>query len=791
MLELIAFGLSNKEIARRLSLGRRTVETHIDHVLRKLDVPTRARAVSEAVRSGLLASALTSAPTGSNDTRLNNLPFQLTTLLGREQDIADLKSSLEANRLVTLSGSGGVGKTRVALRVGVDLLDSYPEGVWFCDFSPISNAELVASAVAKVLGVHQHQNRSLADSIVHALRRKHALLIFDNCEHVRDAVATLADEILHNCPNIRILATSRQSLGIIGEIVHRLPSLAVPETTDNLRIDQTMRYAAIALFLDRVQISNSRFTLTNDSAPIVAEICRRLDGIPLAIELAATRVNAISVQTLARSLDDRFNVLTAGNRTSLPRHKTLLALIDWSYDLLTAQEQQLFKRMGIFAGVFSLDAALGVCGGEDVNANNILDLLSSLTDKSLVVADTGGEIERYRLLESTRAYALDKLAAVGERERLARRHGAYFCDRAQEADKSYGMGSTAAWLAGLELDNYRAVLEWALKDGHDIALGGTVSGALGRLWSSGGLAVEGRYWIGLAQAGLDESANPQVAARLWLALAQLSETKRRQDSAERALALYESVSDGRGSAWALYDLGFSHLQMGRLEEASTVNTRALTAMRECGDKWGVAVCLDQLASTQWYRGDVTGGRELFAQALEAYKALGAENGLAVGLTNLAELEFADGQVEQALSLAVEALEIHARGKNAASLATGHNNSAAYRIAFGDVNGARTAAGEGLRWARQAEYPLLVTNALQHLTLIVALDRDFHRAARLIGYINLQCKELGLERESTEKWTFDKLMATLRERLSEAEIEKLAAEGAEWSEDRAFEEALRT
>src|SRR5579872_1662455 len=538
VLELVAFGLANKEIAHRLSLSRRTVESHIDHMLGKLNAPTRARAVVEAGRAGLLGGTTMSDAVSA----VNNLPFQLTTLLGREQDLVEAKSLLEAHRLVTLSGSGGVGKTRLALRVGVDLLDLYSNSVWLCDFSPISDPVLVASAVAKVLLVRERQNRSLADSIVESLKRKRALLIFDNCDHVLDAAAELADEILHNCPNIRILATSRQPLRIVGELVYRVRSLSLPASAEGLTADEGLRFGAVALFVDRAQASDARFSLTDENAPIVAEICCRLDGIPLAIELAATRSNVINLHTLARGLDDRFKVLTAGGRTALPRHKTLTALIDWSYDLLTTHEQALFSRLGVFAGGLTLDAARTVCGGQGLEEIDFLDLLSSLTDKSLVVADTAGEPERYRLLESTRAYALQKLEAGGERERLARRYAEYFRDKAQAADKRWGTGSLAAWLRGVESerDNYRAVLEWAFTDQHDTALGGAVAGALVRFWFDGELTVEGRYWIDRAQAALDESAYPQVAAQLWFALAVLSDAKRKCDCAERAIALFRS-----------------------------------------------------------------------------------------------------------------------------------------------------------------------------------------------------------------------------------------------------------
>ncbi|MEO7201164.1 MAG: tetratricopeptide repeat protein, partial [Candidatus Tumulicola sp.] len=488
----------------------------------------------------------------------------------------------------------------------------------------------------------------------------------------------------------------------------------------------------------------------------------------------------------------RFRILTGGRRDALPRQKTLSAMIDWSYDLLTPQEQLLFARLGVFAGGFGLDAATAVCGGEDLDDLEIFDLLSSLTDKSLVATDTAGEQERCHLLESTRAYALKKLAAAGERERLARRHAAYFCDRAQDADERVGTGSTAAWLTSVEpeLDNYRAVLEWALKGGHDLALGGAVAGALGSLWFHGGLTEEGRYWIGLAQVGLDESMHPREAARMWRTLSVLSSGKRKHDCAQRALALYQSVGDDKGQAWALHALALSLYQMaGRLEEASDASARALAAMHAVGDAPGVIECLNMQAIIHWARGDIVAAREEYTKALAAYTALGGdEAGAAVVLGNLAELEFGDGRVERAVRLAEEALEIQSRGKNASTLAASYLNIAAYRIALGDVDGAREAARTGLHWARQTRYALGIVIALQHIALLSALRGDVNDAARLIGYVNLQYKELGSEREATEKWSYEKLIAALHEHLSETDKEKLAAVGATWSEERAIEAA---
>ena len=330
----------------------------------------------------------------------NNLPVMRTAFIGREHDVAEVKALLSEHGLVTLVGSGGVGKTRLAVQVGAELLERYPDGAWFVDLAPISDSELVSSVIAQSLGMSQQADRRVDEAIPVWLKHKKLLLIFDNCEHVVATVGPIAATILRIAPAVQILATSRQALDIDGEEIVRLPSLDVPHTIADLTAAKAMDFAAVALFVARATSVDKSFMLTDDTAPIVAEICRRLDGIPLAIELAAARVKVLPVPRLAERLNERFKLLTGGSSDALPRQKTLHALFDWSYDLLTEQEQRLFARLGIFAGGFDLDAATGVCGGDGLDELDILDLVGSLTDKSLVVADTSGEHERYRLLES-------------------------------------------------------------------------------------------------------------------------------------------------------------------------------------------------------------------------------------------------------------------------------------------------------------------------------------------------------------------------------------------------------
>jgi predicted ATPase len=487
------------------------------HRLKDLAQPEHVWQVSITGLSGEFA------PLKSLNALPNNLPIQVTSFYGREQDLEELKAHLADHRLVTLFGAGGVGKTRLAAQVGAELLEEFPDGVWIADLAPIMEQESVASVIAQALGVSQAQGRLVDAWMSRFLKGKQLLLILDNCEHVLETVARISDEIHRNCPNVRILATSRQALDVSGEKVLRLASLAIADKTAHLTAAEALQFGSIALFVDRASLVNRSFRLTDENAPIVAEICRRLDGIPLAIELAAARVKALSVSSLAQHLDNRFKLLTGASRSALPRQKTLAALIDWSYDLLTPQERVVFNRVAIFAGDFTLEAAAAVCSGRDIEQGDVFDLVISLADKSLVVADISGNQGTYGVLESTRQYALNKLTESGEREQFARRHAEYFLEIAQAAANSFGSMPLSGWLEGLgrEMENFRAALEWTLSRGHAPTLGGEIASALTMFWWHGGVEAEGVRWIEAALLKNDESEHPDVVAQLRRARALL------------------------------------------------------------------------------------------------------------------------------------------------------------------------------------------------------------------------------------------------------------------------------
>src|SRR5579872_179389 len=731
-------------------------------------------------------------PLRSLDSLPHNLPIQHTTFRGREHDLDEVKTLLRQHHLVTLVGPGGIGKTRLGLQAAADVLEAFPDGVWLTDLAAISDPEIIASAVAKVLNVVQSEDHTVDDAVVHWLKRKRLLLILDNCEHVIEGISRLAEAILRTCPEVRLLTTSRQALGIHGEFVYRLSSLDVPDVLGSLSAENALRYGAIALFVDRALASDARFTLTDDNVPGVADICRRLDGIPLAIELAAARVKVLSIPNLAQRLNERFKLLTTGSRTAVPRQKTLSALIDWSYDLLSTQERLLFDRLAVFAGGMSYEAVAAVCTGGSIEEFDLLDLLSSLTDKSLVVAETSGQEERYRLLESTRAYALEKLTASGEQPALARAHARYYHKLADEADRAYTIASTDKLAARLEreVDNFRAAMEWALKAANDVELGAAIIGQLYVLWSDGGLNAEGRWWINAAIAALDEDKYPHAAAMLWRARAMLSAGQRRYEAAQRSFELAERVNDEQLAMHAVTILSSGCLQTGRMEQGLAISTKAAEYFRRTGQHGFLANTHAQLAIFEWSQGDIQAARRHFDEAIALSRGL--EDELITGRIkgNYAEFSFVEGEPEKALIAVLEAINIYARSKNFDFLTTFNNNSAAYRIALGDPDGAYAALVEGLKWAREGQSAFDMAVACQHLALLGAMQGDHRSAASVLGYVNEQYRELVIQREYTEKWSYERLTELLAQALPENERTALMAEGAKLSDEQAAAEALK-
>jgi predicted ATPase len=724
----------------------------------------------------------------------NNLPLQLTHFIGRDDELATTKTFLKESRLVTLIGAGGIGKTRLALQVGADLLDVFDDGVWFVELAPVRGPEQVPSAVAGVLGVSESAEGTLTGSLVNFLRRKNLLLLLDNCEHVVNAAATLISAILRDCPEIRILATSRQPLEVTGEHPHRVSSLAVPPEKTTLSKEEALQYGAIALFADRARITTGAFELSDSNVHAVAQICRRLDGIALAIELAAPRLKMLTLEQLAQRLSERFRVLTGGSRDVLPRQQTMHALIDWSYDLLNEDEQRVFRRLCVFVSDFSLEAAAALSADETPDEWSSFELLSSLVDKSLVTSELVDSQRRYGLLESMRAYALERAIEFDEAATLRNRHAEYYTALAERAQTAYfSAPSTTAWQRGLEseLEQFRAALDWTLGERANAGLGSRLLTALREFWPSSGLGATVCRW---AEGALDEDVGRRLQAALWLTLGvarnTLSLARQQLEAFSRARQLYEILEDRAGLAQALRGEGLAQLRLGAFADADRTLKRALELFRELANQRGIATALAAIASGLMMGGRPAEARAAMLEVLELHRALGNEREMCATLLNIAETEFQLGDVESAVARAREFLRDDAVRADPAAIAIEQSNLAAYLFALDRLDEAHSEALGALRIARDIENYVHAAEALQHLAAIIA-QADPGRAARLLGYVDGVLRGSGYTRAFTEQYTHDRLMATLRESLSEARIRALIHEGAGLTEDQAVELAQAT
>jgi len=582
-------------------------------------------------------------PIKSLSTHPNNLPQQLTTFIGREKEIAEIEAQLTKTRLVTLTGSGGSGKTRLALQVAAEALALFPDGAWFVELAPLTDQSLVPQMLATVLGLSEEPGQSITQVLALHLKSKRLLLLLDNCEHLRDACATVADALVRQCPGVRILASSREALGILGEQTYRVPSLSLPDRTQtHIQTPQTLStYEAVQLFIDRALLLRADFAVTNRNAPALASLCCHLDGIPLAIELAAARVRTLSVEEIDSKLDERFRLLTGGSRTALPRHQTLRALIDWSYDLLRAPERLLLQRLSVFAGGWTLAAAEQVCGGAEVANGEVLDLLTSIADKSLVVAEQTAGHSRYGMLETVRQYAQELLAENDGSEAVRERHRDHFLALVAESEPKVVGAAQAQWLRRLEAehDNLRVAVEWC------IAAQGTEAGlqlcaALQRHLLGGHIA-EGREWCARA-LGKAGGASPTLERAKALTVAgTLADAQGDWPAArvlhEEALAIKRELGDRMGIAISLNGLGSVAYAQGDLLCAEARFEECLAILKELGNRRLVATALSNLGSMANHRGDFATARARFEESLGIARELQDAQGTSLALYNLGAL----------------------------------------------------------------------------------------------------------------------------------------------------------
>ena len=748
-----------------------------------LDYEQRREFEAAAARSVLLGRGASVSIGPWPGAAIASLPFALTSFVGRERELDDVSTLVRAHRMVTLTGAGGVGKTQTALHVATAQSDADDRAVTFVGLASIADALLVTTAIANALGVQEVPNHPLLETLVAFLKNKTVLLVLDNCEHVVAEAATVADSLLRGCPNLRILATSREPLRAAGERAYRLPSL-----DDN---------DAVALFADRAQAADAHFTLTGESRPIVGEICRHLSGIPLAIELAAARVPVLPVRALAKALGDRFQVFAGGDRTAPPRQRTMRATIDWSYELLTVSEQRLFERLSVFAGGCTITAATAVCEGGDVTADDVLSLISSLVGKSLVVADFEGEEPRYRLLEPFREYAREKLKSRGEEETVARRHVLEYLKFAEHHIIICGeQPETIHYALGRnEIGNWRAAVQWALDERNDVLAGQRLVAELVCSWGGSAVLSDGRRWVPTCFDLVDEQTPRDVVAKLRHAEANIAmhlhiHHKLQLASAEEAIAYYREVGDELRLVRAIDIAGGAFNDLGRNAEARAIVEEGLQIARKLGLRRYIVAFLRTLAQVNMEEGDSVAARACVREALRLIKTVGDQAELENTMVDLAGLRFRDGDPESAVRQLTDLL---AKGHcfYAPRRITVFTQVALsqYLIALGRYEEAAGHAREALAAAREEHLDALLAEALGCLATVAVLRAAGRRAdvramaARILGFADALFTGLGVETAC-----FDDVFTTLRDVLGAEDVADLMAEGATMTEDEAVETA---
>jgi predicted ATPase/class 3 adenylate cyclase len=760
------------------------------HRLKDLQRPEH---VFEVVHPGLLDEF---PPLRSLDFLPTNLPLQPTSFIGRKRELRELRKLVPASRLVTLTGPGGSGKTRLAIQLAAELVETYPEGVWLIDLAPLRDPALVPQTVASALGVREVPGRLLTQTLADWLKPRRLLLLLDNCEHVVEACAQLAATVMRTCPDLTLLATSREVIGIPGEVVWSVPTLSAPdprqlEAAAAHAASSLPQYEAVRLFIDRAGLVRPGFALTYQNARALAHICHRLDGIPLAIELAAGRVKALSPEQIAARLDDRFRLLTGGSRVALPRHQTLRATIDWSYELLSEPERAVLRRLSVFAGGWTLEAAEAVCAGKGVDAMDVLELQAHLIDKSLVIAEpeAGGET-RYRLLATNREYAFEHLVREGEIEEARRRHAEFHVALAEKADPALKGKNQAEWLKRLESehDNLRAALSWGR--GQDRPVAARIACGLCRFWSARGYLAEGREWLERVVEDMDVA--PALQVRVLNSAGVFANSQADYTRAielwERALALGRTVGDAREILRSLTNLAGAYVQLGDVDRATKLLVEALAM---CSDQKQMrASILGNLGYVKYVQGDSSSGRALWETCLQLNREIGDTNNILIALNNLTWSRLSEGNADEAEELVEEALALSMQLGTSTAGCQVLENMAWIAEIRGQDERAVSLNKEALKMARHSGGPRQYLSILRGLGALALKKRQLERAARLYAASsNIADAHEFHGNTPLENNRLEGNVAAIRSGLGEAAFERAWAEGRAMSLDEALELAL--
>jgi len=711
----------------------------------------------EKIESGTFTTARTSSVglplPGEPASGKHNLPAPRDSFVGRAQEMVEVKRALAMTRLLSLTGAGGSGKTRLALEVARDLVGAYPDGVWLVGLAGLTEGALIPQAVATALGVPEQPGRPLTEALVDGLRSKEMLLILDNCEHLINAAARLLDILLDSCPRLRVLATGREPLGVAGEVRWPVPALSVPDPQHSSTVGELEGYESARLFVERASDRRPGFALTPDNAEGIAQICRRLDGIPLAMELAAARVGMLSVEQICQRLNESLKLLVSGGRTAVPRQLTLRGTLDWSYELLSGPEQKLFGRLSVFAGGFTLEATEVVGSGEGLEDEDILELLSRLVEKSLIMVTGEEGVPRYRMLEPVRQYAQERLEEGGETDAVRGRHAAFFLALAKEAEPELTGAHQQAWAERLETehDNLRAALSWSLENEPETAL--RLAGTLAHFWKIRSRFLEGSRWL---EAALRQSG--------------------RTEAATRAPVLTEAGT----FAW----------HRGDYERSGMLHREALVLYRQQGDEGGVAFSLMCLGNQQCEQGDDDGAVPFLEEALVLSRRIGDKRTLAYTLWNLAEVARHRGDYEQAKTLGLESQALSREMADKWQLAriTGWLGVVTV-YSSDDHDAAEGFLKESLALNREIGSLEYVAHFLEGFAGLAGARAQGARAARLWGAAEALRETISDPLAPADRPEYERSMAAARAGLGEASWEASFAEGKSMLLEEAVEYAL--